>query len=73
MQHYMIKVVSDLQHIGGFLRVIRFPPPIKLTTTKAYKDITNTLLNVALNTITLTIAIHTVNGKMYVEWFKYFI
>jgi hypothetical protein len=62
----MIKVVSDLQQVGGFLPVIRFPPPIKLTTTKA-------LLNVALNTITLTIAIHTVNDKIYVEWFKYFI
>jgi hypothetical protein len=23
--------VSDLRHVGGFLRVLRFPPPIKLT------------------------------------------
>ena len=28
MQHYMIKFVSDLQQVGGFLRVLRFPPPI---------------------------------------------
>ena len=27
------KFVSDLQQMGGFLWVLRFPPPIKLTTT----------------------------------------
>jgi hypothetical protein len=26
--HYVIKFVSDLRQIGGFLRVHRFPPPI---------------------------------------------
>ena len=25
--------LSDLWQVGGFLRVLRFPPPIKLTTT----------------------------------------
>ena len=33
IQHYVIKFVSYLRHIGGFLRVFRFPPPIKLTAT----------------------------------------
>jgi len=33
MQHYVIKFVSDLQQVGGFLRVLWFPPPIKLTAT----------------------------------------
>jgi len=28
VQHYVIKFVSDLRQVGGFLR---FPPPIKLT------------------------------------------
>jgi hypothetical protein len=28
IQHYVIKFVSDLWHVGGFLRVLRFPPPI---------------------------------------------
>jgi hypothetical protein len=42
--HCVIKFVSDLRQVGGFLRVVRFPPPIKLTTTK--------LLKVAFNTIT---------------------
>ena len=28
MQHYVIKFVSDLPQVGGFLRC---PPPIKLT------------------------------------------
>jgi len=27
----VIKFVSDLQQVGGFLRVLQFPPPIKLT------------------------------------------
>jgi hypothetical protein len=30
MQHYVIKFVSDLRQVDGFLRVLRFPPPIKL-------------------------------------------
>jgi hypothetical protein len=29
----VIKFISDLWQIGGFLRVPRFPPPIKLTAT----------------------------------------
>ena len=41
--------VIDLRQVGGFLRVIRFPPPIKLTL-----DITDILLKVALNTIKQT-------------------
>jgi hypothetical protein len=28
---YVIKFVSDLQQVGGFIKVLRFPPPIKLT------------------------------------------
>jgi hypothetical protein len=31
IQHYVIKFVTDLRQIGGFLLVLRFPPPIKLT------------------------------------------
>ena len=49
IQHYVIKFVSDLRQVDGFLRVFRFPPPIKLTTM-----ITIILLKVALNTIALT-------------------
>jgi len=29
----VIKFVSDLRQVCGFLRVLRFPPPIKLTAT----------------------------------------
>ena len=29
IQHYVIKFVNDLWQVGGFLRVLRFPPPIK--------------------------------------------
>jgi hypothetical protein len=33
IQHYVIQFVSDLRQVGGFLRVLRFPSPIKLTAT----------------------------------------
>ena len=33
IQHYVVKFVSDLQQVGGFLQALRFPPPIKLTAT----------------------------------------
>ena len=33
IQHYVIKFVIDLRQVSGFLRILRFPPPIKLTTT----------------------------------------
>ena len=33
IQHYVIKFVSDLRQVGGFLQVLRFPPTIKLTAT----------------------------------------
>ena len=33
VQHYVIKFVIDLRQVGGFLRVLRFPLPIKLTAT----------------------------------------
>jgi len=33
IQHFVIKFISDLRQVSGFLRVLRFPPPIKLTAT----------------------------------------
>ena len=33
IQHYVIKFVSDLRQVGGFLLVLRFPLSIKLTAT----------------------------------------
>ena len=42
---YVIKFVSDLRQIGDFLRILGFPPTIKLTAT--------ILLKVALNFINL--------------------
>jgi hypothetical protein len=46
IQHYVIKFVGDFQ-VRGFLWVLQFSPPIKLT------YITEILLKVALNTIIL--------------------
>ena len=48
IQHYVIKFVSDLQQVSGFLQVLRFPPPIKTDR----HDIAEILLKVALNIIT---------------------
>ena len=50
IQHYVMKFVRDLRQVDGFLRVLRFPSPIKLTATI---PITEILLKVALNTINL--------------------
>jgi hypothetical protein len=33
IQAYVIKFLSDIPEVGGFLRVLQFPPPIKLTAT----------------------------------------
>jgi len=31
IQHYVIKFVIELRQVGGYLQVLWFPPPIKLT------------------------------------------
>jgi hypothetical protein len=31
IQHYVIRFVSDLRQVGGYIQVLRFPPSIKLT------------------------------------------
>ena len=66
---YVIKFVSDLRWVGGFLRVLRFPPPIKLTP----HDITEILLSVALNTITHnpTKVMSSLKTKLQLELKKY--
>ena len=53
IQHYVMKFVNDLQKVGGF------PPgtPVSSTNKTDSRDITDTLLKVALNTVTITIAI----------------
>ena len=33
IQQYVIMFFSDLRQVGGILRLLRFPPPIKLTAT----------------------------------------
>jgi hypothetical protein len=33
IQNYVINFVRDLRLVGGFLCVLRFPPPIQLTAT----------------------------------------
>jgi hypothetical protein len=50
IQHYVIKFVSDLKQVSGFLRVLLFPPPIKTDS----HDITEILLKEELNTINQT-------------------
>ena len=38
IQHYVIKFVSDLQHVDGFIWYFRFPPSIKLTATRGWNQ-----------------------------------
>ena len=66
VKHYVIKFVSDLRQVGGFPRVLRFPPPIKLTAT----TIAEILLKVALNTIKLKLFFLSLLSKVfiYVKW-----
>ena len=51
IQHYVIKFASDLWQVSGFLRVLQFPPPIKLDC----HNLTEILLKVTVNTIALTL------------------
>jgi hypothetical protein len=51
IQHYVIKFVSDLRQVGGFLQLLRFPTINKTDR----NDIAEILLRVALNTITLAL------------------
>jgi hypothetical protein len=51
LQHYVIKFVSDLRQVGGFLQVFWFPPQIKLIATIYIAEI---LLKVALITLNQT-------------------
>ena len=53
IQHHVIKFVSDLQEVCRFLQVLQFPLQIKLTATY----LTEILLKVALNTLTLTLTL----------------
>ena len=51
MQYYVIILVSALRQVSGFLQVLQFPPPIT-----DLQDLTEILLKVALNTITVTLS-----------------
>ena len=50
IQHYVIKFISDLWQVGGFLRVLRFHATKKTDR----HNITEILLKVVLNTIAIT-------------------
>ena len=63
IQHYVRKFVSDFRQVGGFLRVLQFPPPIKLLSL----DITEISLKVALNTTTLTLKFYDAKKILYTD------
>ena len=50
-------IVSELRQVGGFLRVLWFPPPIKTD----YQDIIEILLKVSLNTISPVLLVHVIS------------
>ena len=53
IQHYVIKFVIDLWQVSGFLQALRFRSPNK----PERLDMTEILLKVALNTITLALVL----------------
>ena len=71
IKHYVIKFVSDLQQVGGFPRVLTFPPRMK-----GDSHITEIMLKVVLNTIPpITRIIHQMESQwfifcvnMYIHW-----
>ena len=68
IQHYVIEFINDLWQVSGFLRVLLFPPPIKLTAT-----ITEILFKVALNNLnqpTIQTLLLWINDFNSTEWPK---
>ena len=63
MQHYMIKFVSDLRYVSGFLWVLVCP-----TNKTDRHDITEALLKVALSTINQT-NLYKIENKTYIPVF----
>ena len=51
IQYYVIKFVSDSRQVGGFLQVLQFPSPIKLTA----------MIELGLNTINQTKPTYLIN------------
>ena len=64
IQHYVITFVSDLRQVGGFRRVLRF----QSTNKTDRHDITEILLKVALNIITLTHILVFLNCVTFKSW-----
>jgi hypothetical protein len=62
IQHYVIKFISDLRQVGGFLRALRFHPPIKKNDRL---DIAEILLKVAINTITLYLFVTVIERLLF--------
>jgi hypothetical protein len=65
IQHYVIKFVSDFRQVDGFLRVLRFPPPIKLTATVLSHDVwrKNMCSDVAGHNVCYATIINYINNK----------
>ena len=61
IQHYVIKFVSNLRQVGGFLRVLWFPPPSKTDR----HGITELLLKVALSTTSQPLHTYIYTYKKY--------
>jgi hypothetical protein len=66
LYHTTIWFVSDLRHVGGFLRVLCFPPPNKTDR----HNITEILLKVVLNTINLDLNHTTICHcrQLHISW-----
>jgi hypothetical protein len=65
IQQYVIKFDSDLWQVGGFTRLLRF---VSSTNKTDRHDITEILLKVALNTLTLTMYISLIS-KLKIRYY----
>ena len=73
----MIKFVSDLRQVGDFLRVLGFPPPIKLTAIKfgnaglkseIYKEIVFFYIHSFILFVCLMVFSATFNNISVISW-----
>ena len=68
VQHYVIKFVSDLQQVSGFIRVLLFPPPIKPTARCNWNNIESGVKHHQINKHLITVD-HQIQTNLQIVWF----
>ena len=71
IQHYVIKCVNDLCKVSGFLRILWFPPPIKLTEIRWKLELNNHKTNLTYTQMTFHSHINYIYTDFYTPSDKY--